>query len=224
MASDTEVRRYRLPWVAHERIIRGLMYRTLIVSSIALTAVGCSWNWTWSKPISPVAETSAPITATTDDEYFRVFDAALDMLRRARFRPDRVDRRRGVITTQPETSQHFFEFWRHDVDTPMDFAESTLKTIRRRVKIEIRPTDSQMRYDIVVTVKKEQFSAPDRQITNSAASLRIFSSGLPTTTGERFNPETDITWIDIGRDARMENRLLDRILVAAQCARLDREE
>ncbi len=39
-----------------------------------------------------------------------VWTAIEEALRRSRFRLDRTDRRAGVMTSFPETSQHFFDF------------------------------------------------------------------------------------------------------------------
>ncbi len=141
----------------------------------------------------------------------QLFLAATDELRDSRFRLDRVDQRAGVITTYPEGSQHFFECWRHDVDTTHDFWEATINPIRRWTKISIK-RNAQSVSNIEIEVRKERFSAPDRQFSASGASYNYFSYDLPATTGEESIDVKDERWIDVGRDPAMEHYLLTKIL------------
>src|SRR3990172_8476471 len=72
--------------------------------------------------------------AEPSEQADQLWEAVQETLRRGRFQIDRVDRVSGVVTTLPEASQHFFEFWRHDVDTPRDAWEATLNPMRRWVE------------------------------------------------------------------------------------------
>lgn len=150
--------------------------------------------------------------ADSSDEADRYWEAAQDTLRRNRFRLDRVDRRAGVITTMPVVSQHFLEFWRHDVDTQADLWESTLNPIRRWVEVVVKRDGRGAWQALDVIVHKERFSAPDRQFNSTGAAYQFFGSNLPSTTGaERVMPE-DERWLDLGRDPAMEAYLLAKIL------------
>ena len=71
----------------------------------------------------------------------QLWEAVQETLRRGLFQLDRMDRAAGVITTMPEPSQHFFEFWRHDVDTARDAWEATLNPMRRWVEVSLPRTD-----------------------------------------------------------------------------------
>ena len=88
---------------------------------------------------------SAQAIAVADrsDEADRVWDAISETLRRHRFRLDRVDRRAGIVTTSPETSQHFFEFWRHDVATWTDAWQASLNPLRRRAEVTVTRADAE---------------------------------------------------------------------------------
>lgn len=148
----------------------------------------------------------------------RYWSAIQVTLRGYRYRLDRVDRRMGVVTTMPEMSQHFFEFWRHDVDTNTDLLESTLNPIRRWVEVRVEGDNGENWDQLSVTVHKERLSTPDRQFNSSAAAYRLFGYNLPTTTGrDRVTPDAD-EWLSIGRDPAMEDRLLREILERAERA------
>lgn len=143
----------------------------------------------------------------------QLWEAALNTLRQHRFRLDRVDRRAGIITTRPLTSQHLFEFWRHDVDTWHDLWESTINPLRRKVEVTIEKADNGMWSSIAVAVYKERFSAPDRQFNSSGAAYQYFGNTLPSTTGKIRVTQEDDQWIDEGSDEAMESYFLRKILV-----------
>lgn len=107
------------------------MSKAIRCTTVALLVLaGCQ------RPIPPTEPTQARLVLADEAESDRAWEACQAVLRDYRFRLDRVDRRAGIITTLPETSQSFFEFWRHDVDTPFDFAEATLRTVRRTAVVE----------------------------------------------------------------------------------------
>lgn len=145
----------------------------------------------------------------------RLWEAVKDTLRDGRFRLDRVDRRAGVVTTMPVMSQHFFEVWRHDVDTREDLWESTINPIRRRVEIEVKREDGGDWRELAVVVRKERKSSPDRQFNSTGAVYQYFGDRLPSTTGQVRVTEGEDRWIDLGRDPAMEDRLLRAILKRA---------
>lgn len=151
--------------------------------------------------------TQTRITGSSGD---RVWEAAQETLRRKGYRLDRVDPQAGVITTLPETSQHFFELWRHDVDTHVDFWEATLNPMRRWIEVTVGPGADAP--DVSVVVHKERLSSLDRQFNSSGAAFQFFGEDLPATTGqEKVTAEND-RWVDQGRDHAMAEYVLAAIL------------
>lgn len=145
----------------------------------------------------------------------QLWEAIADTLREEGFRLDRLDRRAGLVTTLPETSKHFFEFWRHDVDTRQDFWEATINPIRRATRVSLQPGPGGATQELTVVVSKEQLSSPDRQFNSTIAAYQIFGNSLPSTTGlARVTPEHEY-WFDCGRDEAMEDYLRRRILASA---------
>jgi len=148
-----------------------------------------------------------------------VWEAIQDTLRRHRFQLDRVDRAAGVITTMPETSQHYFEFWRDDVATTRDAWEASLNPIRRWVEVTLSPAGEGTWSGISVAVYKERLSSPDRQFNSTGAAYQYFGDSLPSTTGHyRVTVEHD-RWLSLGRDPAMEDRLLREII--ERCPAID---
>lgn len=192
-------------------VVRATLRWPILATGVALTLAGAC-----QRPIQPEGPTRSMVQAAGDEEFHALWEACQAVLRRHRFKIDRKDMRTGVITTFPQTSQSFLEFWRHDVDTPYDLAESTMRTVRRSVTIEISKPPGNSEYALEVTVNKQRLQAVERQINNAAAALRIFSADLPTIAGKKFDPATDTIWTPVGRDGAMERRFVNLVLKRLQ--------
>ncbi len=153
--------------------------------------------------------------ADPSPEADQLWEAAQETLRRHRFQLDRVDRRARTITTMPLTSQHLFEFWRHDVETGPDLWESTLNPLRRWVEVTVARGDDKTWNELAVAVHKERLSSPDRQFNSTGAAYQYFGDSLPSTEGIMRVTAEDDMWLDLGRDAAMEDYLLRDILERA---------
>ncbi len=97
------------------RIILALLFLALTVGGL-----GCS---------EPIA--TAPEPLLVQAEVDQIWQLCQTELKTRGFHLNRVDRRSGIIETYPLTSKQWFEFWRQDVVTVYDLAESSLHTIRR---------------------------------------------------------------------------------------------
>ena len=189
------------------------MVRSTGVILLAVFAVtGCH------RAVRPTEPAVQRVHLVEEADMDRLWEAALHVLRDHRFPLDRVDRRSGSITTLPVTSQAFFEFWRHDVDTAYDLMEATLRTVRRSARVQVDRWEDAAEAELTVTVRQETFATPERQYNSSASSLRIFGDSLPGVRGERRLTREDDYWIDVGRDGAMERRLLEHIIRRAVLA------
>lgn len=178
----------------------------LLVTSVC-GSVGCF------SPRRGGYQSSHPVSiAEPSEQADQLWEAVQDTLRRGRFQLDRIDRQDGVITTMPEASQHFFEFWRHDVNTSRDAWEATLNPMRRWVEVTLTKTDDGPWTQLAVVVHKERLSSPDRQFNSSGAAYQYFGDSLPSTTGPSRVTAKDDRWLDYGHDAAMEDYLLRKIL------------
>ncbi|RME41707.1 MAG: hypothetical protein D6788_00645, partial [Planctomycetota bacterium] len=145
----------------------------------------------------------------------RLWEAALATLRRLHYRLDRVDRGRGIITTLPETSQHFFEVWRHDVDTAPDFWEATLNPIRRTIRVVLEEKGEGAWGTLRVEVTKQRLIGPDRPLNSTGSVYLLFGTDFASSKGRTRRSAEQETWIDAGRDPAMEAYVLRRILERA---------
>jgi hypothetical protein len=173
----------------------------LILSAVAASSSGCVASR--SMDLSNSAE-----VRTSDFE--SLWDRCARTLRKHHFRLDRQDRRAGVITTHPEVSKQFFEFWRSDAPGLRQAIESNLHTVRRTVEVSIERKDGDL-YTIAVQVQKNRYSAPERQVTTASGALQIFGEKLPTTTGKMLPEEAGVHWASLGRDVILEGMIVDRI-------------
>ena len=144
-----------------------------------------------------------------------LWEVSQDVLRENRFLLDDVDRRQGRILTRPETSQQFFEFWRHDVDTSSDACEASLRTVRRRAAVNIDFDKETGDAHLTITVQRERFATPERQFNNSITAFRAFGTKLPGVRTGRSITAADTYWINDGRDLAMEQHLLEMIVARA---------
>ncbi|MEE8170791.1 MAG: hypothetical protein V3T70_09605 [Phycisphaerae bacterium] len=177
----------------------------LLVLQLQLAHVGCH------APIEPDDRTTGR-AAIPDFEW--VWQETLNTLRRLGFTPDRQDRANRIIVTLPETSKQWFEGWRQDVQGGYATLESSLHTIRRRVRVEFQPDERDTAWTVAVRVDILRYSTPERQVTSASGALGLFSARVPTTEGERFASTADpARLVELGRDATMERRILERILV-----------
>jgi hypothetical protein len=179
----------------------------LALAVIFAGTIGCG------QPVRPEVPTSAP---AYNEELDVLWDAALYVLQKHQFEPDRQDRTAGTITTKPTTSRQWGEFWRQDVD-PHDsysMAEASLQTIQRQATVRFIKGNEGWRVEVQVDVSR--LNMPESQITTASSAILAFSGTLPTNEGQSFrDPRLRKNWDLLGRDGAMEERLLDRILSAA---------
>ena len=204
-AVDLPETRFKMPIMK-----RPLFSGSLCGVLVAMSMTGCAAPPREGEPISQ----SINLSARQSNE--ALWTAAEDTLRENGFDIEVIDRRAGYIATAPQTSQQFFEFWRSDVATPHDFVESSLRTVRRRVRVDIAEEANTSGMQLTVRVARELFATPERQFNNSVAAFRMFGSELPGERSGRPVSPADDYWIDGGRDLAMEQRLLDAIVM--RCA------
>jgi hypothetical protein len=174
-----------------------------MVMGVALT--GCQ------RLTPPPAPENATAVEVGEDELTGLWDAALAVLRKFDFRPDRQDRAAGIITTHPTTSKQWWEPWRQDVADRYGMAEASVHTVRRLATIRFVNEPGGWTMDVQVDVYR--LSAPDRQVTTASSAIRSFSDDLPTVTGEVLAASrSSERWVLLRRDPALEERLLNRIL------------
>lgn len=162
------------------------------------------------QPERPQESTSAAIT---EGELDSLWAAALSVLRKHDFQPDRQDKTQGVITTLPSTSMQWGEFWRRDVADTYSYGESSLHTMQRQATIRFVKSNG---WTVEVQVDVYRLNMPESQITTASACYQAFSGVLPDTEGTlQIKGTPRRSWVHLGRDGAMERRLLSRILATS---------
>lgn len=178
----------------------------ILAATAGVFAVGCA------APPPAIEPTVSPVHLPDQEAYDRLWDVTQGTLLDHYFRLDRRDRQEGVITTYRETAASIWEIWRPMPVDPYHRLENNLHTIQHQVLFSLQRTDEPGLYEARVEVERYRYSLEERQVDNAAAGLRLFSSAAPTMSGEIERPEDAGRWINLGRDAEYERRLLEQIL------------
>lgn len=167
-------------------------------------------------------QTSAPLSVKLMDSDLYVeqgrqvhkadlMEAAGDVLGEMYFTIEKADVNVGLIRTRPLPASQFFEFWRSDNVGLDNTIAANIHTIRRTVTIDISGQGRQL--SIGCRVQVQRLSLPERQVSSSARVYGIFSQSSPSLQRLMLNPEQkkQMAWIDLGRDPRLEAKILKRI-------------
>jgi len=130
----------------------------------------------------------------------------------------------GRIDTYPQTGATLLEPWRGDSVGFRERLESTLQSIRRRATLRLIPDPAGWRIETVVMKELENMPRPMRATTGGASfrnddSLYRYGTPLPTL-GQQVgdqprpvaSPTPNLGWIRLGRDARLEQKMLALVL------------
>lgn len=169
---------------------------------LMLAGVGCQ------APVEPEGPTVTRVTLLSAQERQDFLEHIEQTLVDWDYRLDRRDYQQGIITTHPETSAAFFEFWRPQPKPAYYWWESNLGTIQRQVAVELKPAAAPDEYDLNVQVDRRRFSLEERQVDNPAAAMRLYSSAAPVYGRGSSKLNESSHWIPLGRDGGMEQRLL----------------
>ena len=189
----------------------------LLVCVLALnTLTGCAGT---ARRPDPPPETGLPeywlrrpaVAAAEHDDFVRLWNSFRRVIQDRSFTVDRVDLRGGVMTTYPQVSKQWFEFWRNDVGTFGGVVESSLGTVRRSVRVEVRRREDGT-YVAKPKVVIERFAQTERRITSVARYAEIFALN-PAEGGSREGVRrgTDVPetyWYAHGRDQALERQIV----------------
>ncbi|MFM8734703.1 MAG: hypothetical protein ACKOC8_05850 [Pirellulales bacterium] len=130
----------------------------------------------------------------------------------------------GRIDTFPQTGATILEPWRGDSVGWGERWESTLQSIRRIATMRLLPDATGWRVEVVVNKELENLPRPMRATTGGASfrnddSLYRYGTPLPTL-GQQVgdqprpvaSPTPNLGWIPLGRDPRLEQKMLSRVL------------
>ena len=182
----------------------------------ALCLVGCGRKVVTIDNPSPLAAV----------EYDRVFDSAVAELRDRHFPVARQDRRFGIITSGPLIASTVIEPWHSDNSSGRQVAESTLNLDRRLVRVTLAPAEPidpgsdqpPSRYLLGVEVALERHLNAPHELTTSNLGAAKLSKHPGRYQLRKVETERGVEtghWAPLGRDALLEQRLIDAIISRA---------
>lgn len=165
---------------------------------------------------TPISQTTAnPLIVPMIDRWF-VMDEISDEVDDY-FRVKREERIRlvdgvmseGWIETWPRMGSTLLEPWHHDSTRGYEKVHSTLQTIRRTSKIRVIPTGDSYAIDVQVFKELEDNNRPIGSPLGGNA-LRS-DNALDVDRPDNLYPGDARTWIPLGRDISLEQRILRNI-------------
>ncbi|MFO1093884.1 MAG: hypothetical protein U0992_11320 [Planctomycetaceae bacterium] len=183
------------------------MFRTAFTLGLCLVAAGCQTPGAfWSR--SAPAPNPMGVAFGNDDV---LWERTVDVLHDYQFQIVREDRLARVIETEYKVGSGCLEPWHHDSVGPYNRLESTLQSIRRRVRITLAPSNVGGGYAIMVEAFKEREDLPG--IAANSPGAATFSESTPFS--RDLNPVVGQTqpsrWIPVGRDLDLEQAILARL-------------
>lgn len=148
------------------------------------------------------------------DDFDALWRATREALQSRSFTVDRVDLRNGVMTTFPQVSKQFFEFWRNDVGTLPAVMESTLGTVRRTVRVQVERREDGT-FVATPKVVVERYAQAERRVTSVARYSEVL--GLdPLQEGSRERDRRGAGlpaayWYALDRDEPLERQIAEDV-------------
>ncbi len=116
----------------------------------------------------------------------------------------------GRIETHPEVGSTIFEPWRHDSTAGKERWLATLQSIRRRAVVRVIPSPSGFLVDVAVHKELEDVNQPEHATVARADPQPERRRTFQDEEGIRGIGQT-VGWIPLGRDERLEQRILGDI-------------
>jgi hypothetical protein len=154
-------------------------------------------------------EITAPSSAVFGDiSVEQAMAQSRDWLRSMGFRLDKYDTDLGYIRTKPLAGSQLWQLWQGDNVGAANTAMSNVNSIARVVEMEFKPVGSGTAVDCRAQVSK--LSYVGKEITGVSDMNEAFTD---TSGGHQELSLEDgrARWLDIGRDVRLERKLLQLI-------------
>jgi hypothetical protein len=168
---------------------------------LAAVLAGCG------KPVMMQAQPVC-VEAISRDKLMQVVEKTLFSMR---FEIEKYDAENGVIRTRPLRGGQFFEPWRSDNAGGFNAAESNLQSIRRTVEFAFQPQQTGVCMQCEVTTAR--LSLPEEPIRGYTSTPALYTASSQSKQQLEVDEERveQMRWIDLGRDAALEQKILQRI-------------
>jgi hypothetical protein len=177
--------------------------RASLILALCLISAGCQTPGSmWSGNV--VSPNPMGVGAANDDA---LWERTVDVLHDYQFQIVREDRLARVIETEYKVGSGCLEPWHHDSVGTYNKLESSLQSIRRRVRITLLPGNGGG-YAVSVEAFKEREDLPG--VAANSAGGATFSESTPFTRDLTpvVGQSTESRWIPVGRDLDLEQAIL----------------
>lgn len=141
-----------------------------------------------------------------------LWERTVDVLHGFQFEIEREDRLTGVIETQYTTGSGCLEPWRHDSVGQANRLESTLQSIRRRVRVRLAPAaPGDGTYVVSVEAVKEKEDIAGLAANSPGAATFQEDSPLQLDLNPVVGQTGPSGWIPLGRDLALEQAILSNL-------------
>ena len=175
----------------------------LALLGLALTGAGCG------NTASQAAQQNPATLATADQAAVRT--AAVAVLEDLNFQVQTPSLSPQEIDTLPLLSAYPLEFWRKDVRTAADRAETAVHTVRRTVKVLLDSGRGQTTVEVIV--HRERLSIPNAvNATSAIEAYSVFANSRSYQESAEQHWGRGETWMDCGRDPALEQYILEQLV------------
>jgi hypothetical protein len=171
---------------------------------VLCVAAGCQTPLALQGNAVPVSN-PLPVRATNDDF---LWERTVDVLHDYQFQLVREDRLARVIETDYKVGSGCLEPWHHDSVGPWNRLESTLQSIRRKVRVTLMPSDGGGGYFVSVEAFKEREDLPGVAGNSPGAATFQESTPLQRDLNPVVGQSKPSRWIPSGRDLDLEQAIL----------------
>ena len=135
------------------------------------------------------------------DDYFKIY-------REERIRVLDGVMSEGWIETHPQIGGTLFEPWKLDSTPGFERIHSSLQTVRRFAKVRVIPTGNSYQLDVKVFKELEDLNQP---LGSTISGQPRFDNALDVDRDEPWLARQDKSWIPMGRDFSLEQRILRNV-------------
>ena len=187
----------------HKKVLK------LLLLTVLIAFYGCN-NTTRTETTYYKDADKPKIVLLNDVEIIEAMANSRKVLEDKGFKIDKFDVEHGYLLTKPLSGSQFWEFWKKDNVGAHNKSMSNINNIIRTVEMNFKMLDGRIYADCAVEVGKLSFTGePIVSATDMQEAFTESGGGLQ----ELSLAEGNIEWLWLGRDIRLEEKILDDIRI-----------
>jgi len=174
-----------------------------------------AWPWLWAgcqltgaPGRVAMLPNPLPVRAHNDND---LWERTIDVLHDFQFAVAREDRSARVVETTYKVGSGCLEPWHKESVGVENRLESTLQSIRRKVRVTLLPTDAAGGYVVSVEAIKEREDLPGLAANSPGAATFQESTPLERDLNPVVGQSTASSWMPMGRDLDLEQAIVAKL-------------